>query len=44
MGLGQRRTHAPSFKTPMAVVALRAEKTVGELAEKFEVRPNQITT
>src|ERR1700691_6234250 len=38
-----RRTHAPSFKAKVALAAIKGEKTLAELAQQYEVHPNQIT-
>jgi transposase len=38
-----RRTHAPAFKAKVAVAAIKGEKTLAELAQQFDVHPNQIT-
>jgi transposase len=40
----RRRTHSATFNAHGAVAALRGEKNVGGLAEKFVVHPNQIAT
>ena len=37
-----RRTHSPAFKAKVAVAAIKGEKTLFELAQDFEVYPNQI--
>ena len=38
-----RRNHAPAFKAKVAVAALKGDKTLAELAQQFDVHPNQIT-
>ena len=39
-----RRNHSPAFKAKVALVSVRGEKTLAELAQQFDVHPNQITT
>ena len=39
-----RRTHSPALKAKVALAAIRGEKTLAELAQQFDVHPNQITT
>ena len=39
-----RRNHSPTFKAKVALAAIKAEKTLAELVEQFDVHPNQITT
>ena len=38
-----RRNHTASFKAKVAVAALKDDKTLAELAEKFDVHASQIT-
>ena len=38
-----RRTHTPTFKAKVALAAIKGEKTLAELAQQFDVHPNQIT-
>ncbi|WP_217898769.1 IS3 family transposase [Puniceibacterium sediminis] len=37
-----RRNHSPAFKAKVAVAAIKGEKTMIELAQEFDVHPNQI--
>ena len=37
-----RRNHTPIFKSKVALAAVRGEQTLGELAQQFDVHPNQI--
>ena len=39
-----RRTHSPAFKAKVALAGFKGEKTLAELAQQFDVHPNQITT
>ena len=38
-----RRTHSPAFKAKVALAAIKGEKTLAELAQHYDVHPNQIT-
>ena len=38
----KRRNHLPGFKAKVALAALKGDKTLAELADKFDVHPNQI--
>ena len=38
-----RRNHATGFKAKVALAALKGDRTLAELAEIFDVHPNQIT-
>jgi transposase len=39
-----RRNHTPAFKAKVALAAVKGEMTLAQLAEHFDVHPNQITT
>lgn len=43
MARRQRRNHSTTFKAKVALAALKGDKTIVELAEQFQVHPNQIT-
>jgi len=38
-----RRNHTAAFKAKVALAAVKGEKTLSELAQQFDVHPNQIT-
>ena len=38
----KRRNHSPAFKAKVALAANKGDKTLVELAEQFDVHPNQI--
>jgi transposase len=38
-----RRNHSPAFKAKVALLAVRGELTMAELAKKFDLHPNLIT-
>jgi transposase len=38
-----RRNHSPAFKAKVALAAIKGERTLVQLAEQFDVHPNQIT-
>lgn len=43
MSRRQRRNHTPVFKSKVALAAIKGEKTISELAQQYDVHPNQIT-
>ena len=38
-----RRTHTPALKAEVALAAIKGEMTLAQLAEHFDIHPNQIT-
>ena len=38
-----RRNHTPAFKAKVALAAVKGDKTLAELAQHFDIHPNQIT-
>ena len=38
-----RRNHTATFKSKVALAAIKGDKTLAQLAEQFDVHPNQIT-
>ena len=38
-----RRNHSAAFKAKVALEAIKEDKTLSELAGRFDVHPNQIT-
>jgi transposase len=39
-----RRNHTPAFKSKVALAAIKGDRTLAQLAEQFDVHPNQITS
>lgn len=37
-----RRNHSPDFKAKAAMAAIRGDKTMAEIAQEYDVHPNQI--
>ena len=39
-----RRNHTSTFKAKVALAALKSDRPIAQLAEQFDVHPNQITS
>ena len=39
-----RRNHTPAFKARVALAAIKGDRRLAELAEQFDVHPDQITS
>jgi transposase len=39
-----RLNHTPPFKAKVALAAVKGDRTLAQLAEQFDVHPNQITS
>ncbi len=40
----KRRNHSNAFKAKVALAAVKGDRTMAELADQFQVHPNQIQT
>jgi transposase-like protein len=38
-----RRNHTPAFKAKVALAAIKGDRTIAQIAEQFDVHPNQVT-
>jgi transposase len=38
-----RRNHIPAFKAKVAFAVVKGDRTIAQLAEQFDIHPNQIT-
>ena len=43
MSTRARRNHSAAFKAKVALAAVKGDRTIAQLAEHFDVHPNQIT-
>jgi transposase-like protein len=39
-----RRNHSGAFKAKVAIAAIKGDQTIAQIAEQFDVHPNQVTT
>jgi transposase len=39
-----RRNHTPAFRARVALAAIKGDRTLSQLAEQFDVHPNQVTS
>jgi transposase-like protein len=39
-----RRNHTPAFKAKVALAAIKGDRTLAQLAEQFDIHPNQVTS
>ncbi len=39
-----RRNHTPAFRAKVALAAMKGDRTLAQLAEQFDIHPNQITS
>ena len=37
------RNHSPAFKAKVAIAAIKGERTIAQIADQFDVHPNQVT-
>ena len=42
MARRKRRNHSPAFKAQVALAALKGDKTLADLAQQYDIHPNQI--
>jgi transposase len=39
-----RRNHSAAFKAKVAIAAIKGDRTIAQIAEHFDVHPNQVMT